>query len=92
MLHGHSDLRIDIESLSFHLDSLDPNLPLRLSVEQDGFYQTMRAILMRAQYSSDQSLPAELSLRSLPRPFTHKDAQEMIGALVFDLALNMPRP
>jgi hypothetical protein len=33
MLPEYSDLRIDIESLSFRLDSLDPNLLLRLSVE-----------------------------------------------------------
>jgi hypothetical protein len=85
---GYSDVLVDLESLSFLLDSHDPDLLLRLSVEQDGFHQVMRAILLRAQYFVDQFQPAIMASGIMPGPFTLNEAREKIGALVFDSALN----
>ena len=84
----YSDLRVDFESLSFLLDSPDPDLLLRLSVEQDGFHQAIRAISLRAQYFVDQFQPAVMASGIMPGPFTLNDAREKIGSLVFDSALN----
>jgi hypothetical protein len=84
----YSDLRVDFESLSFLLDSPDPDLLLRLSVEQDGFHQAIRAISLRAQYFVDQFQPAVMVSGIMPGPFTLNDAREKIGSLVFDSALN----
>ncbi len=84
----YSDLRVDFESLSFLLDSQDPDLLFRLSVEQDGFHQVIRAISLRAQYFVDQFQPAVIASGIMPGPFTLNDAREKIGTLVFDSALN----
>lgn len=83
-----SDVRVDFESLSFLLDSHDPDLLLRLTVEQDGFHLVMRAISLRAQYFVDQFQPAIMASGIMPGPFTFNDAREKIGSLVFDSALN----
>jgi hypothetical protein len=85
---GYSDVRVNFESLSFLLDSHDPDLLLRLSVEQDGFHQVMRAISLRAQYFVDQFQPAVMASGIMPGPFTLNEAREKIGPLVFDSALN----
>jgi hypothetical protein len=84
----YSDLRVDFESLSILLDSPDPDLLLRLSVAQDGFHQTMRAITLRAQYFVDQFQPAVMASGILSGPFTLEDARKEIGELVFNSALN----
>lgn len=84
----YSDLRVNFESLSFLLDSPDPDLLLRLSVEQDGFHQAIRAISLRAQYFVDQFQPAVMASGILPGPITLNDAREKVGPLVFDSALN----
>jgi hypothetical protein len=84
----YSDVRVDFESLSFLLDSHDPDLLFRLSVEQDGFHQVMRAISLRAQYFVDQFQPAVMASGIMPGPFTLNEAREKIGPLVFDSALN----
>lgn len=84
----YSDVRVDFESLSFLLDSHDPDLLLRLSVEQDGFHQVMRAISLRAQYFIDQFQPAIMASGIAPGSFTLNDAREKIGPLIFDSALN----
>ena len=84
----YSEVRVDLESLSFLLDSHDPDLLLRLSVEQDGFHQVMRAISLRAQYFVDQFQPAMMASGIMPGPFTLSDAREKIDSLVLDSALN----
>jgi hypothetical protein len=90
----YSDVRVDFESLSFLLDTNDPDLLLRLSVEQDGFHQVIRAISMRAQYFVDQFQPAVMASGIMTDPITTtdlimlNDAREKIGSLVFDSALN----
>ena len=83
-----SDVQVDFESLSFLLDSRDPDLLMRLSVEQDGFHQVMRAISLRAQYFVDQFQPAVMASGIMPGPFTLEDAREKIGSLIYDSALN----
>lgn len=84
----YSDLRVDFESLSFLLESADPDLLFRLSVEQDGFYVTMRAISLRAQYYVDQFQPAWVASGINPGRITQEDARFKIGELVFDSAVN----
>jgi hypothetical protein len=84
----YSDLRVDFESLSFLLDSPDPDLLLRLSVEQDGFHQAIGTISLRAQYFVDQFQPAVMASGIMTGPFTLNDAREKLGLLVFDSALN----
>ena len=84
----YSDLRVDFESLSFLLDSPDPDLLLRLSVEQDGFHQAIGTISLRAQYFVDQFQPAVVASGIMTAPFTLNDAREKLGSLVFDSALN----
>jgi len=84
----YSDLRINFESLSFLLDSADPDLLLRLSVEQDGFYVAMRAISLRAQYYVDHFQSAWAASGIMPGRITQEDARNKIGELVFDSAVH----
>ena len=84
----YSDLRVDLESLSFLLDSANPDLLFRLSVEQDGFDVTMRAISLRAQYYVDQFQPAWVASGIMPGRITQEDARIKIGELVFDSAVH----
>jgi len=83
---NYSDLRVDFESLSFLLDSENPDLLFRLSVEQDCFDATMRAISLRAQYYVDQFQPAWVASGIMPGIITQEDARIKIGELVFDSA------
>ena len=84
----YSDLRVDFKSLSFLLDSANPDLLFRLSVEQDGFDVTMRAISLRAQFYVDQFQPAWVSSGIIPGRITQEDARIKLGELVFDSAVH----
>lgn len=84
----YSDLKVDFESLSFLLDSEDPDLLLRISVEQDGFFVTMRAISLRAQFYVDQFQPAWVASGIKPGRITFEEARLKIGDIVFDSAVN----
>ena len=84
----YSDLKIDFESLSFLLDSANPDLLFRLSVEQDAFDVTMRAISLRAQYYIDHFQPAWLASGIMPGLISQNDARAKIGELIFDSAVH----
>lgn len=84
----YSDLKIDFESLSFLLDSANPDLLFRLFVEQDCFDVTMRAISLRAQYYVDHFQPAWLASGIMPGRISQDDARVKIGELVFDSAVH----
>jgi hypothetical protein len=83
----YSDLRVDFETLSFLLESVNPDLLFRLSVEQDHFYVTMSSISLRAQFYVDHFQPAWFSSGINPGRISQEDARIKIGEIVFDSAV-----
>ena len=83
----YSNLRINYQELSFLLDSSNPDLLFRISVEEDGFHQAIRSITIRAQYFVENFQPAAMHLSTLMGPVTLENARGSIGDLVFDSAL-----
>jgi len=84
----YADLTIDFESLAFLFELGDPNLLVRLSVEQEGFHQALESIRYRNDFyvETAQPLIAKLGLNRVSLPIA--EYKQKLGDLVFESAVN----
>lgn len=86
--HDYSDLKLDIESLSFLLENRHPQILLELVTEQERFDQAMSAINIRNEFYVNEVQPA-LSFHALNgRPLPLEEFEEKLGERLFQGALN----
>lgn len=81
---AHDDLRYDIVSLQFLLESEEPNLLTELLMEEDRFFETMKTINERSKKHSNELQP-KLAAMGVKEGTYFASAVELEKALGLDL-------
>jgi hypothetical protein len=84
----HDDLRYDIGSLQFLLESGDPNLLTELLMEEDRFFEAIKTINERSRKHSNELQP-KLAAMGIKEGTYYSSAAELEKALGIDLIGSM---
>ncbi len=81
------DLVHDFEALGFLLEAADPNLLMRISIEQEGFHQTIESLNERNKFYVDEVQPLIAKHQLNGRTVTVDEFQSKLGELVYNGAI-----
>lgn len=87
---GYDDLLVDFSSIAFLLDN-DPNILMRLSVEQEGFHQTLESVRIRSEFLVKEVQPEIGRLGLNRKKITHTELQEALGERLTMASYNYAR-
>jgi hypothetical protein len=84
----YADLVHDLEGLHSLLDIADPNILMRLLVEQETFHQVFRALELRNNFYIEEIQPAIAALRLNKTSFTLEEITTALGQQRYQRAVN----
>jgi len=85
---SYSDLVQDFSAIGFLLDVVDPNVLMRLSVEQEGFHQTLESLRIRNEFYVNEVQPA-IAQHGFNRRDVHApEFQAALSERIFGTAMN----
>ncbi len=83
----YSDLVHNFEALGFLLEVADPNLLMKISIEQEGFHQTIESLNERNNFYVHEIQPTIEKHELNGRPFTVQEFQSKLGELLYNGAI-----
>lgn len=85
---SYSDLKHNFEDLEFLLETEYINLLMRLTIEQERFYQGFESLNIRNDFYVQEVLP-QLALKSLRgKNLTDKEISDALGERIFETSIN----
>lgn len=85
---NYDDLIHNVAALEFLINSKDPNIILKLTVEQERFHQAIESMNIRNDFYVGE-LQREVSAKGMnKRSFTAEEAEAILGERVFGTAVN----
>ena len=85
---SYSDLTQDFDTLAFLLEAAEPNVLMRLTIEQEGFYQTMETLRIRNEFYVSEVQPAIAKGGFNRRIVPAQELEAAFGEWLFGAAMN----
>jgi len=86
--HEYTDLKQNFTDLEFLLESADPQILFKLTIEQERFDQTIESYNLRNKFYVEEVQPAVERLALNGKSITLQDAKLQLGERIFGTAMN----
>lgn len=84
----YQDLVHNISDLDFLLESTNPNLLMKLAIEQERFHQAIESLNLRNQFYLEEVQPALAKLSLNGKSVSAEQTAELLGEMLFGRTMN----